>query len=146
MCGWRFRLLGCIRFDVKKTRGTTGVIDNLAAVRGIWDLSIHSCRVNYSPSNILTVHEMVGPFHGNCSFRIYMPQKRHRCGLRVFALCDVRNSYAYNLVRGVLRSSTKRCFSTKQRTSGHSESFRGPTSYKFSQYYHRQLVHLFGIG
>lgn len=40
---------------------------------------------------------MVIPFSGNCPFRDYMPQKRHRYSFKIFALCDVRNSYTYKL-------------------------------------------------
>jgi len=51
---------------------------------------------NYSMSEYSTVDEMLIPFRGRCSFRMYMKSKPNKYGLKVMCLCDAKNHYLYN--------------------------------------------------
>jgi len=44
----------------------------------------------------LSVDEMIIPSKGRCKFRQYIKSKRHRFGMKVWALCDASSGYIYN--------------------------------------------------
>lgn len=58
--------------------------------------SLQQYQRNYSPSSYMTIDETVLSYCGRCSFRVYMPNKSQRYGLKIFALADARTSYFYN--------------------------------------------------
>jgi len=43
------------------------------------------------------VDEWLVPFKGHCPFRQYMPIKPRKYGTKIWAACDVSNSYAQNM-------------------------------------------------
>ena len=50
-----------------------------------------------NPNAELTKDEHFIAFHGNCPFRVYMPTKPGKYGVKVWCLADNSNSYAVNL-------------------------------------------------
>lgn len=50
-----------------------------------------------NPSAELTIDEHFIAFRGNCPFRVYMPTKPGKYGIKVWCLADNSNSYAVNL-------------------------------------------------
>lgn len=49
------------------------------------------------PDRDVCVDEQLVPFKGRCGFRQYMPKKPAKYGLKVWALCDVKMSYAWKV-------------------------------------------------
>ncbi|XP_023239706.1 uncharacterized protein LOC111638264 [Centruroides sculpturatus] len=90
-------LLGCLRFDNKKTRNKRLQTDNLAAVRDIIDPFVESCRKNYCISEFCTIDEKLEGFRGRCRFLRYMPRKPNKYGIEIFMLVDSRMYYTHNL-------------------------------------------------
>jgi hypothetical protein len=45
----------------------------------------------------MTIHEILVPFRGRCSFIQYIPNKPAKNGLKVFGLCDSKTFYVSNL-------------------------------------------------
>ncbi|XP_066583280.1 piggyBac transposable element-derived protein 4-like [Prorops nasuta] len=94
----RFRfLLQCIRFDDKRTRQERSEIDVLAPVREIFELFVANSQNNYSLGEYTTIDEQLVGFRGRCKFRMYMPKKPARYGIKIFALTDARLWYTSNL-------------------------------------------------
>ncbi|XP_039537932.1 piggyBac transposable element-derived protein 4-like [Pimephales promelas] len=51
----------------------------------------------FNPGSEVTVDECLVPFRGRCSFKQYMPNKPAKYGLKIWAACDARKSYAWNM-------------------------------------------------
>ena len=100
----RFKLLlSCIRFDDKSLRQTKtirfegkDVPDKLAAIREIEERMISNCKQHYVPNSCLTVDERIVPFRGRCGFRVFMPAKPHKYGIKVMILADCESKYVKN--------------------------------------------------
>lgn len=85
-----------LRFDDKLSRPARHT-DKLAPFRQVWDMWTHRLMMLFSPDRDLTVDEQLVPFKGRCSFRQYIPKKPAKYGIKVWAACDVKTSYAWRL-------------------------------------------------
>lgn len=86
-------LLACLRFDDKETRTSRKEKDPLAPIRDVWDLFERSLKRHYSPGHFLTIDEQLVPFRGRCKFRMYIPSKPDKYGLKIYWLCDSETGY-----------------------------------------------------
>ncbi|XP_022911999.2 piggyBac transposable element-derived protein 4-like isoform X1 [Onthophagus taurus] len=94
MCKNRFEfLINCLRFDNKATREERKKQDKFAATREIWDIFEGCCRRNYSPSEYVTIDETLLAFRGRCPFKMYIPSKPDKYGLKLVTMCDSRTFY-----------------------------------------------------
>uniref|UniRef100_A0A9J8C7C7 PiggyBac transposable element-derived protein domain-containing protein n=1 Tax=Cyprinus carpio carpio TaxID=630221 RepID=A0A9J8C7C7_CYPCA len=71
--------------------------DKLAPVRIIWDKWVQRLPLLYNPGPNVTVDECLVRFRGRCPFKQYMPSKPGKYGIKIWAACDSRSSYAWNL-------------------------------------------------
>lgn len=90
-------LLGHIRFDDKRTREERQKIDKLAAFREVFEIVNANWSKNFSFSEYCTVDEMLPAFRGKCPFRIYMPSKPNKYGIKLYALVDAKMFYCGNM-------------------------------------------------
>lgn len=90
-------LLAHLRFDDKRSRGERQKIDKLAAIRSLFTKVNESWPKYFSLSEFATVDEMLPGFRGKCSFRVYMPSKPNRYGIKIYALVDAKMFYCANL-------------------------------------------------
>lgn len=86
-----------LRFDNKVTRQERRATDKLAPIRDLWEKWIINLNVIYSPGENVTIDEQLVSFRGKCPFRQYMPSKPAKYGIKIWALCDSKTNYAYNL-------------------------------------------------
>jgi hypothetical protein len=92
-----FRLITkFLRFDNKDTRSVRRKNDKLAPLREIWDMFITQCRSSYTPSEEIVVDEQIVPTRGRCSFKVYMPQKPDKYGIKIWALVCAKTKYFFN--------------------------------------------------
>uniref|UniRef100_A0AAX7T7S3 PiggyBac transposable element-derived protein domain-containing protein n=2 Tax=Astatotilapia calliptera TaxID=8154 RepID=A0AAX7T7S3_ASTCA len=84
------------RFDDKLSRPRRRG-DKLAPIRRVWDIWVHRLQMLFCPDTEVCVDEQLVPFKGRCGFRQYMPKKPAKYGLKVWALCDVKTSYAWKV-------------------------------------------------
>lgn len=97
MSGKRFEILIiCLRFDDPLTRTERKKSDPAAAISHMFQRFVSNCQRIYSLGEYGTIDEMLVPFRGRCKFRVYMPNKPNKYGLKVLALTDARTSYFYN--------------------------------------------------
>lgn len=90
----RFRQISrAMRFDDKLSRPRRQD-DRLAAFRQVWDLWTSRLSMLFNPDRNLTVDEQLVPFKGRCRFRQYMPKKPAKYGIKIWAACDAKTSYA----------------------------------------------------
>ncbi|XP_068203605.1 piggyBac transposable element-derived protein 4-like [Palaemon carinicauda] len=94
----RFRfLLCCLRFDDKATREERKKVDKLAPVRQIFEMYVENCKKNYTPSEFVTIYEMLVAFGGYCPFKQYIPSKPAKYGIKIHALCDAKSFDVCNM-------------------------------------------------
>lgn len=94
----RFKfLLRHIRFDDKRTRLERQTYDKLAAIRDVFDSFNSNLPKHFSLSAYTTVDEKLEAFRGRCSFRVYMPNKPNKYGIKIYALTDAKFPYTANL-------------------------------------------------
>lgn len=86
-------LVNCLRFDNKETREERKKTDKLAAIRQIWQMFEKSCREYYTPSEYVTIDETLLGFRGRCPFKMYIPNKPDKYGLKWVNMCDAKTSY-----------------------------------------------------
>ncbi|UYV62581.1 hypothetical protein LAZ67_2001179 [Cordylochernes scorpioides] len=96
-------LLLCIRFDNFKTRCKE---DRLSPIRDIFQTIIEKFQSCYTPAEYLTVDEMLVGFRGKCPFKIYIPSKPNKYGIKIVILADSRTHYMYNAMVYIGKSKT----------------------------------------
>ncbi|XP_068164525.1 piggyBac transposable element-derived protein 4-like isoform X2 [Antennarius striatus] len=90
-------LSSVIRFDKKDTRPGRSRSDKLAPIRSIWDKWVELLPLMYNPGPEVTVDEHLVPFRGRCPFKVFTANKPCKYGIKMWAVCDARSSYAWNL-------------------------------------------------
>uniref|UniRef100_A0A3P9MKV5 PiggyBac transposable element-derived protein domain-containing protein n=1 Tax=Oryzias latipes TaxID=8090 RepID=A0A3P9MKV5_ORYLA len=83
-----------LRFDNRDTRAKS---DKLAPIRDVWERWVQLLPLMFNPGPEVTVDERFLPFRGKCPFRQYMPSKPGKYGIKIWAACDAKTSYAWNL-------------------------------------------------
>uniref|UniRef100_A0A336MIT5 CSON015446 protein n=1 Tax=Culicoides sonorensis TaxID=179676 RepID=A0A336MIT5_CULSO len=91
-------LLWCLRFDDSKTRDERMKTDRFAPVREVWEIFIENCRNNYKPGSFVTIDEQLLAFRGRCSFRMYMPNKPAKNGIKTVMMCDTTTNYLIDAI------------------------------------------------
>src|SRR6201990_2964934 len=89
-------LLCCLRFDNQDTREARYKKDKFASIRNIWNIFINNCRKMYIPYEAVTVDEQLLAFKGKCPFRMYIPNKPAKYGIKLIFCNDNKSK---NLVR-----------------------------------------------
>ncbi|XP_050340022.1 piggyBac transposable element-derived protein 4-like [Bactrocera neohumeralis] len=87
----------CLRFDSHEDRETRRLRDKLAPIRNIWDKWSKNLKLMYNPNENVTVDEQLVLFRGRCCFRQYIPSKPAKYGSKIWALCDSKSNYAWNM-------------------------------------------------
>nr|XP_004208062.2 piggyBac transposable element-derived protein 4-like [Hydra vulgaris] len=87
----------CIRFDERETRNQRRFEDKFAPLRNIMEMFTTKCKNNYNPSAYLTVDEQLVTFRGRCPFKMFIPTKPGKYGMKIWILCDAETSYCINL-------------------------------------------------
>lgn len=88
-----------IRFDNIETRHERrekGKQGSLAPIKELFDMFMEACNSNYKPSQKVTIDESIVGFKGKCSFKIYMPSKPIKHGVKIWSMCDSANAYLCN--------------------------------------------------
>lgn len=93
----RFEILGtALRFDDSTTREERRKSDRAAPISEIFNAFIQNSQEMYCPSDNVTVDEMLVPFRGKCGFRMYMPKKPAKYGIKIQCLADSYSTYLFN--------------------------------------------------
>ncbi|KAL7645266.1 UNVERIFIED_CONTAM: hypothetical protein RMT77_003652 [Armadillidium vulgare] len=89
-------LISCLRFDDPTTRDDRKKTDPFAEIRTILDIFIGNCEKMYTLSENLTIDEQLLAFKGKCPFRMYIPNKPAKYGIKLKFCTDNKSK---NLVR-----------------------------------------------
>lgn len=95
----RFEFLtNCLRFDDRSTREERRENDRLAPIRDLFDHIVNISNYVYSPSDCCTLDEMLLGFRGRCVFKMYIPSKPDKYGIKIIMLCDSKTAYMIRAV------------------------------------------------
>ena len=86
----------CLRFDDRETRAERRERDKLAPIRQVTDIIQRRCVANFRPSQNLCVDEQLVLYRGRCGFKVYMPSKPGKYGIKIWICADVDSSYCCN--------------------------------------------------
>lgn len=93
----RFKfLINCLRFDNTETRATRLQNNRFAPISEVWQMFIENCKTKYVPGVNITIDEQLIGFRGRCKFRMYIPSKPDKYGLKLVAMCDSESKYLLN--------------------------------------------------
>ena len=88
---WVHRVLPEV--DNPDTRGERREQGKFAPAREVWDSFIANCGRLYVPRVNLTVDEQRLGCRGKCSFRMYIPNKPAKYGIKLVLICDSETKY-----------------------------------------------------
>ena len=100
-------LITCLRFDDHETREDRRREDKFAPIRTLWDMFIEYCGKLYTPHASLTVDEQLQAFRGKCPFRMYIPNKPAKYGIKIVMICDVESKYMLNGIPYLGKNGTR---------------------------------------
>ncbi|XP_039278702.1 piggyBac transposable element-derived protein 4-like [Nilaparvata lugens] len=89
-------LLRCLRFDNSATRAERKKLDKAAPISEVFSKVIENSKKCYCLSEHATIDKMLILFRGRCGFRMYMPKKPHKYGIKVMCLADAKTSYLFD--------------------------------------------------
>ncbi|CAK1596514.1 unnamed protein product [Parnassius mnemosyne] len=98
-------LLRCLRFDDKSIRPSLRHEDPFIHIRKIWELFVTQCKLNYTPGEHVTIDEQLLGFRGRCPFRMYIPNKPSKYGIKIPMLCDSGTKYMLNAMPYIGRAT-----------------------------------------
>lgn len=90
-------LLRCIRFDDVRGRNERIKLDKITHIRWLFEHFVDNCKNAYTISEYVTIDEKLQAFRGRCSFKMYIPNKPAKYGIKIFALVDAISYYTSNL-------------------------------------------------
>ncbi|XP_022204262.2 piggyBac transposable element-derived protein 4-like [Nilaparvata lugens] len=89
-------LISALRFDNPADRQDRAKDDPAAAISKILQRFIDNSQQCYSIGETACVDEMLIAFRGRCRFRMYMPNKPAKYGIKIMAMTDARTQFLYN--------------------------------------------------
>jgi len=89
--------LVCLRFDDASTRSTRKATDPIPQISWVLNKFVERCQACYNVGEFVCIDEMLISFRGRCAFRMYMPNKPGKYGLKMMILNDAKTHYAYNM-------------------------------------------------
>lgn len=89
-------LLAVLRFDNPETRRERRADDKAAAIAELFDLFIQNCQYNYSVGSNACIDEMLVSFRGRCAFKMFMPKKPDKYGIKLMCVTDAQTNYLFN--------------------------------------------------
>ena len=88
-------LVTCIRFDDRRQRNLS---DKFSPLRNIFSEVVTNFKSAYKAGCSVTVDEQLVKFRGRCPFKMYIPSKPGKYGIKLWALADAETFYCLNLL------------------------------------------------
>lgn len=108
-------LLQALRFDDPSDREERKKDDKAAPISNVFQKFVNNCQELYTPGALLCVDEMLVPFRGRCSFKMYMPKKPNKYGIKVQCLTDARTHYLLNAYIYTGKGCDGKCLTEQER-------------------------------
>jgi hypothetical protein len=82
-----------IRFDERSERKR----NKLAPIHNVLDKFVTKCKTLYKPGPYVTVDDQLMSFRGRCPFKVYIPSKPGKYGIKIWIMSDSESHFCCNL-------------------------------------------------
>jgi hypothetical protein len=89
-------LLKALRFDAAENRPLRRENNPAAPISELFDSFIERCQAVYTIGTCACIDEMLLAFRGRCRFKMYMPKKPAKYGIKIQCLTDAKSGYFLN--------------------------------------------------
>lgn len=89
-------LLTCLRFDNPEDRIIRKVSDPAAPITEFFEMFVQNCQTSYALGKSICIDEMLIGFRGRCKFKMYLPSKPVKYGIKIMCCTDARTGYFFN--------------------------------------------------
>lgn len=89
-------IMAAIRFDNFGDREERKKENPAAAIQEIFDIFVNNARNAYKVGANVCVDEMLVGFRGRCRFKMYIPSKPEKYGIKIQCVTDARTGYLHN--------------------------------------------------
>ena len=85
-----------LRFDDRDNRRNIGFRDKLCPIRDLYNKWVENLPLLYVPNENITIDEQLISFRGRCPFKVYMPSKPAKYGMKAWVAADVKTKFCLN--------------------------------------------------
>jgi hypothetical protein len=89
-------LLKALRFDAAESRPLRRENNPASPISALFDSFIERCQAVYTIGTCACIDEMLLAFRGRCKFKMYMPKKPAKYGIKIHCLTDAKSGYLLN--------------------------------------------------
>lgn len=89
-------LLAALRFDDASNRKERAKDNPASAIQELFDLFVRNSKNAYKVGANVCIDEMLVGFRGRCSFKMYMPSKPCKYGIKIQCMTDARTGFLTN--------------------------------------------------
>ena len=82
------RMLGALRFDNRTIRNEN---DKFAPIHSVFERIVAKFRSSYKAGEAVTVDEQLVTTRSRCPFKVYIPSKPGKYGIKLWALADAQS-------------------------------------------------------
>lgn len=108
-------LIRALRFDDSLTRLVREKEDPAAAISGVFNRFIKNCREIYEIGSFACVDETLIPFRGRSKFRMFMPNKPAKYGIKLMCLTDIGNFFLSKAYIYIGKNSDRMILNSEER-------------------------------
>ena len=90
-------ILRVLRFYNAQRRRAHKSLDKLQPIREVFESWVFYLQDSYTPGTCMTVDEQLVPFRGRCPFRLYIPSKPGKYGIKIWTICDAASYYTWKM-------------------------------------------------
>ncbi|XP_029648376.1 piggyBac transposable element-derived protein 4-like [Octopus sinensis] len=91
------QILQVLRFDDASAERKKRNDDKLEPTREVFEMWNQNLQDGYVPSSCMTVEEQLVSFRGRCPFRVYIPSKPGKYGIKIWVVYDSETSYVWKM-------------------------------------------------
>nr|CAH7755012.1 unnamed protein product [Callosobruchus chinensis]CAH7763352.1 unnamed protein product [Callosobruchus chinensis] len=89
-------IMTALRFDNAEDREERRKVNPAAAFQEIFDIFVNNAKNAYKVGASICVDEMLVGFRGKCRFKMYIPSKPEKYGIKIQCVTDARTGYLHN--------------------------------------------------
>lgn len=90
-------ITAALRFDDFESRRLNRSSDRFAPIRDIWEMWSNALPIFFNPNECVTIDEQLLGYRGRCKFKIYMPSKPVKYGMKFWVAVDSKTGYVWKI-------------------------------------------------
>ncbi|XP_023213037.1 piggyBac transposable element-derived protein 4-like [Centruroides sculpturatus] len=91
-------LLSFLHFNKRQERSKSNSNYDLLQIKPVLDMLSERWQLTYTPERDISIDESLLQWKGRFKWKIYVPRKRNKLGIKSYKLCESSTGYVYNLM------------------------------------------------